>query len=95
LTNPAIDRSIIKKLIFAIIFIIIGIGISSIAPKAEIAWVSAILLLTIYLFAFEIVSVDVAAVTIMVLLGLSGLVAGTSFGAQLGLANQNRPQTFI
>jgi di/tricarboxylate transporter len=41
----------------------------------EIAWVSTILLLTIYLFAFEVVGVDVAAATVMVLLGLTSLLA--------------------
>ncbi|MCW9023814.1 MAG: SLC13 family permease, partial [Gammaproteobacteria bacterium] len=88
MSTPATDNSFIKRLIFAIIFVIVAIGISFVAPKPEIAWVSALLLLTIYLFAFEIVSVDVAAVTIMVLLGLSGLIAGTDMGAQVGLANQ-------
>ncbi len=38
--------------------------------------VIAILILTIYLFAFEVVRVDVAAVSIMVLIGLSGLYPG-------------------
>jgi di/tricarboxylate transporter len=47
----------------------------SLVPAIEIAWVSAILLLTIYLFAFEIVGVDVAAVSVMVLLGLTSLFA--------------------
>ncbi len=36
----------------------------------------AILLLTVYLFAFEVVRVDVAAVSIMVLLGLTSLIPG-------------------
>ncbi|MES9879408.1 MAG: SLC13 family permease [Sedimenticola sp.] len=44
-------------------------------PTIQIAWVSAILMLTIYLFAFEVVAVDVAAVTVMVLLGLTSLLA--------------------
>jgi di/tricarboxylate transporter len=49
--------------------------LSTLVPTVEIAWVTAILLLTIYLFAFEVVSVDLAAVTIMVLLGLTSLLA--------------------
>jgi len=49
--------------------------LSTLVPTIEIAWVTAMLLLTIYLFAFEVVSVDLAAVTIMVLLGLSSLLA--------------------
>jgi hypothetical protein len=44
-------------------------------PSVEIAWVMAILTLTIFLFAFEVVGVDVAAVTVMVLLGLTTLFA--------------------
>ncbi len=46
-----------------------------VVPTIQIAWVSAILMLTIYLFAFEVVGVDVAAVTVMVLLGLTSLLA--------------------
>jgi di/tricarboxylate transporter len=44
-------------------------------PSIEIAWVMAVLVFTIFLFAFEVVSVDVAAVTVMVLLGLTTLFA--------------------
>jgi di/tricarboxylate transporter len=38
--------------------------------------VMGILLLTVYLFAFEVVRVDVAAILVMVLVGLSGLIPG-------------------
>lgn len=75
------SKQTIKRAIAAIIFVIIGIVLSNVVPSTEVAWVTSILLLTIYLFAFEIVPVDVAAVTIMVLLGLTGL-----FGANLGLS---------
>jgi di/tricarboxylate transporter len=44
-------------------------------PSVEIAWVMAVLILTVFLFAFEVVPVDVAAVTVMVLLGLTTLTA--------------------
>ena len=57
------------------IFIVAALYIASLVPTIEIAWVCALLLLTIYLFAFEIVGVDVAATTIMVLLGLTSLLA--------------------
>ncbi|MGW8228966.1 MAG: SLC13 family permease, partial [Gammaproteobacteria bacterium] len=57
------------------VFILAALYIASLVPTIEIAWVSAILLLTIYLFAFEVVGVDVAATTIMVLLGLTSLLA--------------------
>ncbi len=42
----------------------------------EMGVVMAILLLTVYLFAFEVVRVDVAAISIMVLIGLTSLVPG-------------------
>jgi di/tricarboxylate transporter len=77
----AINKQNIKRLVAAIIFIVIGIAASSVVPSTEVAWVISILLLTIFLFAFEIVSVDVAAVSIMVILGLTGL-----FGASVGLS---------
>ncbi len=44
----------------------------------EMGVVMAILLLTVYLFAFEVVRVDVAAISIMVLIGLTSLVPGYS-----------------
>jgi len=44
-------------------------------PNAEIAWVTAILALTIYLFSFEVIGVDETAVSIMVMLGITDLLA--------------------
>jgi len=75
------SKQTIKRAIAAIIFVIIGILLSNVVPTTEVAWVTSILLLTIYLFAFEIIPVDEAAITIMVLLGLTGL-----FGENLGLS---------
>ena len=69
----------IKPVIGAIVFLIIGYMLVGVVPTREIAWVSCILLLTIYLFVFEIVGVDVAAICIMVLLGLMTLI-GPLFG---------------
>ncbi len=62
-----------KRLASFAIFIMLGIFLAYEEPTIEIAWVTAILLLTIYLFAFEIVDVDIAALSIMVLLGLTSL----------------------
>ncbi len=62
----------IKRVSGALLFTIVGILLAGAVPTQEIAWVSGILLLTIYLFVFEIVEVDIAAVSIMVLLGLLG-----------------------
>ena len=65
----------LKQLIAGVMFALLALYLSTVVPSIEIAWVSAILLLTIYLFAFEVVGVDVAAVSIMVLLGLTTLLA--------------------
>ena len=64
-----------KRLASIAIFVMLAIFLAYEEPTIEIAWVTAILLLTIYLFAFEIVDVDIAAVSIMVLLGLTSLFA--------------------
>jgi di/tricarboxylate transporter len=64
-----------KQIVAGLLFAAVAIWLSTVVPSVEIAWVSAILLLTIYLFAFEIVGVDVAAASIMVLLGLTSLFA--------------------
>ena len=64
-----------KQLIAAALFTVFALFLASVVPTIEIAWVSAILVLTIYLFAFEVVDVDVAAISIMVLLGLTSLFA--------------------
>lgn len=70
--SAGLDR---RQWIAALIFAIGAIALAWVVPTTEIAWVSAILLLTIYLFAFEVVGVDVAAISIMVLLGLTALLA--------------------
>src|SRR6056300_1289247 len=65
----------LKKGIAGIVFLAMAIVLSKVVPTVEIAWVTRILLLTIYLFAFEVGDVDVAAATVMVILGLTTLVA--------------------
>ncbi len=77
-----------KTLIAAVLFILFGSWIASVVPTLEIAVVMSILLLTVFLFAFEVVGVDVAAVTVMVLLGLL-----SSFNNLLGLAQPLVPTT--
>ena len=64
-----------KVPIAGVLFAALAIWLAGIVPSPEIAWVMAFLLLTVFLFAFEIVAVDVAAITVMVLLGLTNLVA--------------------
>ncbi len=84
ITKPGIITR--KQVIAAVIFSILTIYLAGIVPTIEIAWVCAILLLTIYLFAFEIVGVDVAAASIMVLLGLTTLLA-PYMGLEQGLVD--------
>ncbi len=79
-------NSVTKRGVAAALFALFGVYLASIVPTIEVAWVTAILLLTIYLFAFEIVSVDVAAVSIMVLLGLTSLLAPL-LGLEQGLVD--------
>jgi hypothetical protein len=54
--------------IAAVVFLALALGLATVTPSIEVAWVTGLLMLTIYLFAFEVVGVDVAALTIMVLL---------------------------
>ena len=64
-----------RQMIAAGVFTGLALALASVTPSIEIAWVSALLMLTIYLFTFEVVGVDVAAVSVMVLLGLTSLFA--------------------
>ncbi len=75
-----------KQWIAAGIFLLAAIAMSFAVPTIEVAWVTAILILTIYLFAFEVVGVDVAAATIMVILGLTSLLA-PYMGLEQGLVD--------
>jgi len=78
----------LKHLVAGALFALLALYVSSVVPTVEIAWVSAILLLTIYLFAFEVVDVDIAAVSIMVLIGLTSLFA-PFMGLNQGLVDNN------
>ncbi len=79
-------NTLIKRVVAGVVFALFGFYLASVVPTIEVAWVTAILLLTIYLFAFEIVGVDVAAVSIMVLLGLTSLLAPV-MGLEQGLVD--------
>ena len=74
------------QMIAAVVFLAMSLGLASVVPSIQIAWVTGILMLTIYLFAFEVVGVDVAAASIMVLLGLTSLLA-PSMGLEQGLVD--------
>jgi len=69
-----------NKGIGAIVLVALSLWLAAVAPTPEVGLVMAILLLTVFLFAFELVRVDVAALGILVLLGLL-----SSFGGLLGL----------
>ena len=81
-----LNKSHHVKWIAGLIFIALGWGIVSSTPSIEITWVSLFLLLTIYLFSFEIISVDETAISIMVLLGLTTLLA-PMMGLEQGLVS--------
>lgn len=78
-----------KKIIAGIFFLIFAIVMAGVVPSIEIAWVMGLLVLTIYLFAFEVLEVDVTAISIMVLLGLSTLFAPI-MGLETGLVSTDK-----
>ena len=79
------------KIIAAIIFLAFSFWLALVAPTAPIAWMLGILLLTIYLFAFEVVEVDEAAITVMVILGLTSLpLVYSIMGLESGLVDNER-----
>ncbi|MBT8113936.1 MAG: SLC13 family permease, partial [Arenicella sp.] len=82
------NRAIILS-VAALSLLTFGLYLASIAPTIEIAWVLGILLLTVYLFTFEIVPIDIAAITVMVFLGLTSLIA-PYMGLSAGLADINK-----
>ncbi len=75
-----------KKIIAGILFLFAALFMSTIVPTVQMSWVMGLLILTIYLFAFEVLEVDVTAITIMVLLGLSTLFAPL-MGLETGLVS--------
>ncbi len=77
------------KLVAAGLFGLMGVWLASVVPTVEIAWVMAFLLFTIYMFAFEVVGVDVTAATVMVLLGLTSLFAPV-MGLEMGLVDSGQ-----
>ncbi|MCU7798291.1 MAG: SLC13 family permease [Candidatus Thiodiazotropha sp. (ex Myrtea spinifera)] len=84
-TSPQ-SRLNIKLIVAGVIFFLAALGLARVVPTTEIAWAGGLLLLTVYLFAFEVVGVDVAAMTVMVLLGLTSLVA-PMIGLEQGLVD--------
>ncbi len=75
-----------KQIIAGTLFALLAVFLAATVPTIEIAWVTTILVLTIYLFAFEVVGVDVAAASVMVLLGLTTLLAPI-MGLEKGLVD--------
>lgn len=85
----ALLRALPKEHLAGSLFALAAIYLASVAPSAEIAWVCAILLLTVFLFTLEVMAVDVAAIAIMVLLGLTTLGAPL-MGLEQGLVPVER-----
>jgi di/tricarboxylate transporter len=81
-------RALTPQIIAAAVFIAAGFFFAGVVPSIEVAWVTGFLLLTIFLFAFEVVEVDVAAIVVMVLLGLTSLLAPL-MGLERGLVPVN------
>ncbi|MBZ0126440.1 MAG: hypothetical protein K8F32_08730, partial [Rhodocyclaceae bacterium] len=77
-----------RTVVAAVVFALAAAAVAVVVPSREIAVVFAILLLTVFLFAFEVVGVDVAAVSVMVLLGLV-----SAFSGPLGLAQPLVPSS--
>jgi len=75
-----------KQMVAAVIFALFAAYLATVVPSIEIAWVVTILLLTIFLFVFEVIEVDVAAASVMVLLGLTSLLAPV-MGLEQGLVD--------
>ncbi|MCU7811330.1 MAG: SLC13 family permease, partial [Candidatus Thiodiazotropha sp. (ex Notomyrtea botanica)] len=84
-TSPQ-SRLNIKLIVAGVLFFLAALALARVVPTTEIAWAGGLLLLTVYLFAFEVVGVDVAAMTVMVLLGLTSLVA-PMIGLEQGLVD--------
>lgn len=82
-------KGFIKKIIAFVLFSALAFYLASISPSITVAWVVAILVFTIYLFVFEVVGIDVAAISIMVILGLSTLLAPI-MGLEQGLVNNDQ-----
>ncbi len=78
-----------KNIIAGVIFLAMALFMATIVPTIQMSWVMGLLLLTIYLFAFEVLDVDVTAISIMVLLGLSTLFAPI-MGLETGLVSTDK-----
>ncbi|MEM5528474.1 SLC13 family permease [Gammaproteobacteria bacterium AS21] len=74
-TPTTFNKEVIKKIISGVFFVVLSLAISFIVPSVQIAWVVSVLLITIYLFAFEVVRIDIAAICVMVFLGLTSMLA--------------------
>jgi len=78
-----------KKIIAGIIFLCLALFMATLVPTIQMSWVMGLLILTVYLFAFEVLDVDVTAISIMVLLGLSTLFAPI-MGLDAGLVSTDK-----
>lgn len=65
------EGKVLLKTVFAVLFFLLILYIVAKAPSIPVAWVCGVLIVTIYVFVFEIVAIDVAAICVMVFLGLT------------------------
>ena len=78
-----------KKIIAGLVFLAAALLMATIVPTIQMSWVLGLLILNFYLFAFEVLEVDVTAISIMVLLGLSTLFAPI-MGLDAGLVSTDK-----
>jgi di/tricarboxylate transporter len=82
-------KVMLRRTIAALLFSALAVSLFAVVPSLRVGYVCAVLLLTVYLFVFEIVAVDVAAISIMVLLALSAPLAPW-LGIETGLVNNKQ-----
>ncbi|MBF0584355.1 MAG: SLC13 family permease [Magnetococcales bacterium] len=78
-----------RQIWMALFFVLLAAALLQVTPSLEVSCVVVLLLLTVYLFVSEVVGVDVAAVSIMVALGLFGII-GPFLGLKKPILDPNQ-----
>lgn len=82
-------RGLGRHIGISLFFVLLATVLLQATPNLEISCVVVLLLLTVYLFVSEVVGVDVAAVSVMVTLGLFGFI-GPLLGLQKPILDPNQ-----
>ena len=82
-------KGLVRQIWVIVFFVLLTVALLQATPNLEISCVVALLLLTVYLFVSEVVGVDVAAIGIMVVLGLFGII-GPLLGLQKPIVDPNQ-----